>query len=188
MASMAAPRCRPPPRAPWCRPPRPPLSCRAWVPPTLDSKSSTETRWNPEHHHHRALTLLWTGTVAKRTHFTVALGLNWPVTTVTMCHTSDKRPWRQRLMNSVVTGESWCQLRPSLLRSTIVMDNDDVSMPITTVPIAVMSHADVINACHYYAWRWSVARLFTEQSCTPLWNGWRWLHINRRWLPRTKLF
>jgi hypothetical protein len=28
---------------------------------------------------------------------------------------------------------------------------------------------------------YEVSRLFTEQSCTPLWNGRYWLHINRRW-------
>jgi hypothetical protein len=31
------------------------------------------------------------------------------------------------------------------------MGNDDVSMPIATVPIAVMGHVDVIKARRYYA-------------------------------------
>jgi hypothetical protein len=33
------------------------------------------------------------------------------------------------------------------------------------------------------SFEYEVTRLFTKQLCTPLCNGCRQLHINRRWLP-----
>jgi hypothetical protein len=85
------------------------------------------------------------------THFTVAMGLIWPVTTVIMRHTSDGQLWRRRPMKSVATGESWHQLCSSLLRTTIAMDDD------------------VMNAhsccAHFEDEAWC---LITEQSHVPL--------------------
>jgi hypothetical protein len=45
-------------------------------------------------------------TVATRTHLIVAMGLSWPVATVTMRHSSDRWPRCQRHIKLVATGES----------------------------------------------------------------------------------
>jgi hypothetical protein len=71
-------------------------------------------------HPDEGLALLQIGTVATCTHFTVATGLIWPVTTVAMRHSSDGRPRHHRPFKLVATGERWCQLHPSLLRTTTV--------------------------------------------------------------------
>jgi hypothetical protein len=39
---------------------------------------------------------------------------------------SDRLLWHQRPVKSVATGERWCQLHPSLLRTTTAMGNTDI--------------------------------------------------------------
>jgi hypothetical protein len=50
-------------------------------------------------------TLLQTGTIATRTHFTAAMSLIWPIAIVAMRHSSDGRPQHHRPVKLVVTDE-----------------------------------------------------------------------------------
>jgi hypothetical protein len=95
--------------------------------------------------------------VAMQPYFTVATYLIWSVTILSMHHSSDGHPRRQRPVKSVARGERchhYCPLllclvvamgnanvifSSSLLSNRVVMANADITMPVATVPLYIRS-------------------------------------------------